>query len=60
MAEQATRRLVQHEMAVEKDAKHPDYTGLGTLLFGATEERGRLAVPKFTRRVADRQQQRAQ
>jgi hypothetical protein len=60
MAEQIVRRLVQHEMAVEKDSKHPDYSGLGSMLAGALDERGRLAVPKFTKHLAERQQQRAQ
>ena len=60
MAEQITRRLIQHELAVEKDPRHPDYSGLGSLLAGATEEKGRLAIPRFSRAVAERQAQRAQ
>ena len=60
MAEQIARRLVQHELAVEKDPKHPEYGGLGSLLAGTTEEKGRVAVVKFTKWVSERQQQRAQ
>ena len=58
--EHAIRRLVALELAVERNPWHPDYSGLGSLLSGATEEEGRLAVPKFSRAVADRQAQRAQ
>ena len=60
MAEQIVRRLVQHEMATEKDPKHPDYGGLGALLSGSVEDKGRIAVPKFTKYIAERQQQHAQ
>ena len=60
LGEQLCRRLVQHEMAVERDAKHPDYSGLGGLVSTGTEETGRVPVPKFTKFVADRQHARAQ
>ncbi|CAK0833571.1 unnamed protein product [Prorocentrum cordatum] len=59
MGEQLVRRLIQHELAVEKDAKHPDYSGLGYMLAGSTEDKGRVAVPKFTRWIAEKQHQRA-
>eukprot|EP00972_Heterocapsa_arctica_P110081 16209410-Heterocapsa_arctica.AAC.1 len=44
---------------MEKDSKHPDYRGLGSLLSGSSEEKGRVAVPRFTKWVSERQQQRA-
>eukprot|EP00972_Heterocapsa_arctica_P046542 6868023-Heterocapsa_arctica.AAC.1 len=53
MAEQIVRRLIQHELAVEKDSKH------GLLLSGSTEEKGRVAMPHFTKWVSEKQQQRA-
>lgn len=59
MAEQIVRRPIQHEMAVERDSKRPDYGGLGGVTAGSTEDRGRVAVPKFTRFVAEKQEQRA-
>eukprot|EP00959_Pyramimonas_sp_CCMP1952_P408650 8564165-Pyramimonas_sp.AAC.1 len=59
MGEQLVRRLIQHELAVERDAKHPDYSGLGYMLAGPTEDRGGVAVPKFTKWVAEKQHQRA-
>ena len=58
-AEQIVRRLAQHEMVVEKDPKHLDYSGLGSILAGSLEEHGRVAVPKFTKHLAERQHQRA-
>ena len=60
MGEQIIRRLIQHEMAVEKDSKHPDYSGLNTLLYGSVEEKGRASAPKFTKWVSERQAVRAQ
>ena len=59
-AEQFTRRLVQRELAVERDPKQPDYSGLGGILACSVEERGRVAVPKFQKMLAEKQQQRAQ
>ncbi|CAK0827978.1 unnamed protein product [Prorocentrum cordatum] len=59
MGEQLVRRLIQRELAVEKDAKHADYSGLGYMLAGSTDDRGRAAVPKFTMWVAEKQHQRA-
>ena len=60
MAEQIARRLVQHEMACERDGRHPDYTGLGEILSGVVSDRGRLAMPLFTKWLADRQSTKAQ
>ena len=59
MAEHICRRLIQHELAVEKDSSHPDYGGLGNVLGGTTEEKGRAAVPKFSKWVSEKQEQRA-
>ena len=59
MGEQLVRRLIQHELAVEKDSKHPDYSGPGYMLAGSTEDKGRVAVPKFTKWIAEKQHQRA-
>ena len=60
MGEQIIRRLIQHEMAVEKDSKHPDYSGLNSLLYGSVEEKGRASAPKFSKWVSEKQAVRAQ
>jgi hypothetical protein len=59
MAEQVVRRLIQHELAVERDPRHPDYGGLGLLLSGTTTATGSAEVSKFRAWLSTRQQQQA-
>ena len=58
--EQLVRRNIQLELAVERNPARPDYTGLGDLLAGSVEEKGRVSVPKFSKALGERHQQRAQ
>ena len=60
MAEQVVRRLIQHELATERDAKHPDYGGLSSLTTSTTEDKGRVRVPRFQKALSESQQERAQ
>ena len=55
--EQLVRRIVQIEMAVDKNPKHPDFTGLGILVDGTTTAGGAARVPKFTSWVTSRQKE---
>eukprot|EP00959_Pyramimonas_sp_CCMP1952_P220068 4601217-Pyramimonas_sp.AAC.1 len=45
--EQLVRRQVQIEMAVERNAKHPDYGGLDLVLGGPTTESGAASSKTF-------------
>ncbi|CAK0856393.1 unnamed protein product, partial [Prorocentrum cordatum] len=40
-----------------EERQRPDYSGLGYMLAGSTEDRGRVAVPKFTKWVAEKRHQ---
>jgi len=60
LAEQLVRRIIQHELATEKDAKHPDYSGLSSLTTATTEDKGRVTIPKFIKALSEAQHQRAQ
>ena len=57
--EQITRRLVQLEMAVARNPRHPDYTGLGVVVDGPISAEGAARAPKFNAWVTDRQKEKA-
>jgi hypothetical protein len=54
------RRLIQIEMAVDRSARAPDFTGLATVLAGPTTESGSAVTKNFTEWIAGRQRDRAQ
>eukprot|EP00972_Heterocapsa_arctica_P034820 5126146-Heterocapsa_arctica.AAC.1 len=54
------RRLIQIEMAVDRSASAPDFTGLATVLAGPTTESGSAVTKNFTEWIAGRQRDRAQ
>ena len=58
--EQLIRRVFQVEMAVDKNPRHPDFTGLGILVDGTTTSGGASRVPKFTSWVTARQKEQAE
>ncbi|CAK0813842.1 unnamed protein product, partial [Prorocentrum cordatum] len=58
--EQLVRRQVQIEMAVERNAKHPDYGGLDLVLGGPTTESGAASSKTFRDWVYKKQGERAQ
>ena len=58
--EKMVRRMVQLEMAVDKNPKHPDFTGLGVLVDATTTSSGAARVPKFTSWVTARQKEQAE
>ncbi|CAK0838714.1 unnamed protein product [Prorocentrum cordatum] len=58
--EQLVRRQVQIEMAVERNAKHPDYGGLDLVLGGPTTESGAASSQTFRDWVYKKQGERAQ
>ena len=58
--EQLIRRVVQVEMAVDKNPRHPDFTGLLILVDGTTTSGGASRVPKFTSWVTARQKEQAE
>ena len=58
--EQITRRLVQVEMAVEKNPKHPDFSGLNVLVDTNVSAGGMARVPTFTKWVTDRHREQAE
>ena len=62
VAEQIVRPLVHHEVAMEQDAKHSNYGGLGNLgaRTGCSEDRGRAALPNFQQADPQVQRGRAQ
>ena len=55
MAEQIARRIVQDELAVERNPRHPDYGGLETVLGGPVGEKGKASTPSFSKWLSDRQ-----
>ena len=58
--EQLVRRRIQIEMAVERNAKHPDYAGLDLVMGGPTTESGAAASKGFRDWVYKKQGERAQ
>ena len=58
--EQISRRLVQLELAVEKNPKHPDFSGLNILVDTNVSAGGMARVPKFTKWVTDRHREQAE
>ena len=58
--EQLSRRIVQVEMAVEKNPKHPDFSGLGVLVDTNVSAGGAARVPKFTQWVTQRHKEQAE
>ena len=60
MVEQLVRRLLQHEIAVERDPRHPDYAGLSVMLGQTTTATGGAEVTKFRTWLSSKQNERAQ
>ena len=58
--ESLARRVVQLEMAVEKNPKHPDVSGLGVLVDGTVSSSGAARVPKFQSWISTRQKEQAE
>ena len=58
--ESLARRVVQLEMAVEKNPKHPDFSGLGVLVDGTVSSSGAVRVPKFQSWISTRQKEQAE
>ncbi|CAK0858852.1 unnamed protein product [Prorocentrum cordatum] len=58
--EQLVRRQIQIEMAVERNAKHPDYAGLDLVMGGPTTESGAAASAGFRGWIYKKQGERAQ
>ena len=58
--ESLARRVVQLEMAVEKNLKHPDFSGLGVLVDGTVSSSGASRVPKFQSWISSRQKEQAE
>eukprot|EP00974_Lingulodinium_polyedra_P002008 188819-Lingulodinium_polyedra.AAC.1 len=59
MAEQIARRIVQDELAVQRNPRHPDYGGLEAASGGPAGDRGKASTPGFSQWLADRQQSEA-
>ena len=59
-AELLARRLIQIEMAVERSARSPDFSGLSSVMAGPTTETGAAVTKNFTEWIASRQKDRAQ
>ena len=59
MGEQIVRRIIQHEMAVARDSRHPDYTGLSLIMGGTVSETGAAVTSKFHNWAANRQRDQA-
>ena len=57
---QMVRRMVQLEMAVDENSKHPDFTGLGVLVDATTTSAGAAKVRRFTSGVTARQKKQAE
>ena len=57
--EQMSRRMVQLEMAEDKNPKHPDFAGLGVLVDATTTSSGAARMLKFTSWVTVRQKEQA-
>ena len=58
--EQLVRRTIQLEMAVERNPRHPDFSGLSVIVDGPVTATGAVRAPKFANWVADRQKERSQ
>ena len=52
-AESLIREIVQGELAVSRNPKHPDYTGLDMIIQAPCNEFGSVSVPKFSEWVTD-------
>ena len=59
-AEYLTRRLIQIESAVRRNARRPDFEGLDALLDTSVDEGGAAVVAEFATWVAERQKAEAQ
>ena len=57
--EQLVRRIIQLEMTVDQNPKHPDFIGLGILIDGTTTAGGAARVPKFSSWISFHQKQQA-
>lgn len=60
LGENIVRRIIQIETAVERNPRHPDFTGLGVVEGGVTTDKGAARVPKFREHIAARQKEHAQ
>ena len=58
LGESVARRIVQIEIAVERNPQSPDYSGLAIVEGGATSERGAARVSKFREHISNRQKER--
>ena len=58
--ENLVRRLIQLEVAIERNPRHPDFTGLEEVTGGPTTSAGTARVPKFMEHVTARQRDKAQ
>lgn len=58
--EQLSRRMVQLELAVAKNPRHPDFTGLHVLVDGAADSSGAARAPKFSAWVTTKQKEQAE
>ena len=54
------RYLIQSEVAAERNARRPDYSGLGIIRSALVTASGRAAVRRFIARVSDRVKERSQ
>ena len=59
LVENLCRRQVQLEIAVERNAVHPDFSGLSEASGGTTTDSGAATVAKFREYIAGRQKDRA-
>ena len=57
--EQLLRKCAQDEMAVDRNPKHPDYSGLSTALGAPTQTSGAALTQKWTEWLSTRQKDRA-
>ena len=57
--EMLSRRVVMLEMAVARDPRDPDFSGLGVISDGAVGTDGAARAPRFRTWVSDRQKERA-
>ncbi|CAK0822646.1 unnamed protein product, partial [Prorocentrum cordatum] len=57
--EALVRRVIQIEMAVQRNPRHPDFSGLEDAVGGPTGASGSAAVPRYTEFVVARQKDRA-
>ncbi|CAK0851526.1 unnamed protein product, partial [Prorocentrum cordatum] len=56
--EAAVRRIIQIEMAAQRNPRHPDFSGLEGVVAGPTAASGSASVPKHQERAVARQQDR--